>query len=149
MRVLKDESMKHQKPISWLASAVAAASLVTSSVASAAVAPAPAPTINPLVALSAFGTAQSRAALCSASTVAAAAATAQAQPGCVLPVLDTPPPPVVTEAPPPVIAEPVAVAGAPNLLPLLVGLGAFAALFFLLGRGDKGDGDFFQVISPS
>ena len=138
--------MKQQNTMAWLASAVAAGSLLTTSVANAA--PAAAPGVNPLVALSAFGTAQSRAALCSASTVAAAAATAQSQSDCVLPVVDTPPPPPVSQVAPPMVAEPVVVAGAPNLLPLLVGLGAFAGLYFLLGRSLLDDDGGISIDAP-
>jgi hypothetical protein len=60
--------------------------------------------ISPLVALSSFGSQASAAALCGSSATAAtasAAATAQAPAGgCVLPVVDAPPPVPVAEAPP-------------------------------------------------
>jgi hypothetical protein len=53
----------------------------------------------------------------------------------VLPIADTaPPPPVESTALPEAAPPPAAVsaAGAPNLWPLLVGLGLFSAAFFLL-----------------
>lgn len=102
--------------------------------------------ISPLVALSALGSDASRAALCGASAVAAAGATAVAQgvgPGCVLPILDTPPPPQVVETlpPPPVPPPPVApVGGGFGISPLLLALAGIAAavlLVTLLGNKDK------------
>jgi hypothetical protein len=115
-------------------------SLTTGSVASAA--PANAGAVNPLVALSVFGTAQSRAAVCAAGAAAATAAAAQAQPGCVLPAADAPPPPVATNVPPPVVPyAPAYAAGAPNLLPLFAALGLFAGVFFLLDDTILGDDD--------
>ena len=64
-------------------------------------------TVDPLVALSVFGTSESRAAVCAAGAQAAAAAgaamaaqAATGQAGCVLPVMDAAPPPIVTEAAP-------------------------------------------------
>lgn len=146
--------MKYSTSTKSFAAAAAALSLVTSSVVSAA--PVSTSTINPLVALSVFGSPASRAALCTASaaTVASSAAqAAQAQSGCVLPVVDTAPPAVVSEGPPPpVMVEPVAVTGGPNLLPLLIGLGAFAAAFFLLDDfilGDDEDDDIDFDVSPA
>jgi hypothetical protein len=102
--------------------------------------------ITPLVALSALGSDASRAALCGASAVAAAgaaAATQGAAPGCVLPVVDSVPPPAVVEtAPPPMVAEPV-VAG-PAISPLLLALAGIAAAvlaYYLLKGDDDDDGD--------
>jgi hypothetical protein len=132
------------------AASLAAVCLVTSSIAGAA--PIAAPTISPLVALSVFATAQSRAALCATTAAAAAAATTTATQGqqqCVLPVVDAPPPAVVSEAPPPAVVEPVAVTepvAGPNLLPLLIGLGLFAAAFFLLDDTLLGDDDGIDEI---
>lgn len=123
----------------------AALGLATSTVASAAPAPAPIPagSINPLVALSAFGSLQSRTALCAASSAAVTAAAAQmsqAPQGCVLPVADPAPPPVVSEAPPPPIAAAPApgLAASTSLLPFFVGLGGIAALVLLLDRDNRG-----------
>ncbi|MEO8177117.1 MAG: hypothetical protein ABI626_10725 [Sphingomicrobium sp.] len=121
-----------------LAAAVTAVSVAPSSIASAS--PASVRSIDPLVALSVFGSAQSRSAMCAATAAAVTAAAAQlpAQ-GCVLPVADTPPP-VVSEAPPPPlegVPAPMLAASA-SLLPFFVGLGAVAALVLLLDRGNSG-----------
>jgi hypothetical protein len=147
-------------PTRSLAAAVAAVSLVTSSVAGAA--PAIPASVNPLVTLSIFGTAQSRAALCAAgsaavaataaaATTAAATTAAQAPTGCVLPVGDAPPPVVTNTVPPP--EAPVApyyeaAAAAPNLWPLLAGLALFGGIFFLLDDEILGDDDFDFDIPP-
>lgn len=122
-----------------LAAAVTAVSLTTSSIASAA--PAPARSLDPLVALSVFGSAQSRSALCAASAAVVTAAAVQAAQGCVLPVVDAPPPPVVSEAvpPPPVVAAaPASLAASTSLLPFFIGLGGIAALVLLLDRDNDG-----------
>ena len=143
--------MKTPSLVQSFAAAVAAVSLATGSVASAAPV---ARTVNPLVTLSLFGTAQSRAALCVAGSASAAAAasttTAQAAPNCVLPVVDAAPAPVVAEAPPvaPYVAPAPYVAAGANLLPLLLSLGAFAAIFFLLDDVILGDGDDFEIDLP-
>ena len=146
--------MKTRGSIRSLAAAVVAISLTASSMASAAPA-----AISPLVALSAFGTAQSRASVCAAGAAAVAAAgtavAAQGQPGCVLPVMDAAPPPLVSEAPPMAPMAPAApyvvAAAAPNLLPLLAGLALFAGAFFLLDDEilGKGRGNGIQIdVSP-
>lgn len=92
----------------------------SSTVAVAATAPvalARAPmSISPFVALSAYGTMQSRSAVCATAVGAAgvsAAAEGQATPGCVLPVLDPVVPAVVESAPvgAPVGFAPVAASG--------------------------------------
>ena len=109
--------------------------------------------IDPLVALSVFGTAESRAAVCAAGAAAAAAGAAVASqagagPGCVLPAVDAPPPPAVTEAvPPPVAAAPVASSGI-GVLPLLLGLAAIAAFAALVLNDDDDDGEVNLPISP-
>jgi hypothetical protein len=115
-------------------------------------------TVDPLVALSVFGTSESRAAVCAAGAQAAAAAgaalAAQAAPGqagCVLPVMDAAPPPVVTEAaPPPPAVAPVAVAGGSSIgaLPLLVGLAAIVAFAAIVLKHDDSDGEINLPISP-
>ena len=131
----------------------AALGMVMSSTAYAA--PARVSAIDPLVSVSAFGTASSRAAVCAAGAQAAAnaavagaaaATTAAAQPGaapgCVLPVVDVVPAPVV--AVPPVV--PVATTGGIGTLPLLLGLVALAGLAAaLLGDGDDAEGDLSPV----
>jgi hypothetical protein len=141
--------MKVPGSVRSIASAAVAMSLATSSIASAA--PAVSGPSNPLVTLSVFGSAQSRAALCAAGSAAAAAAAAgtaiaaQAAapaPGCVLPIADAAPPPVESTALPEMAppAPAVAAAGAPNLWPILVGLGLFSAAFFLLDDSLLDDG---------
>ena len=134
---------------------LAIAGLLMSSAASAA--PVIPKSVDPLVALSFFGTQSSRAAVCAAgaASLAASAAAAQAapaQPGCVLPVVDAAP--VVAEPPPPpppvapVYAEPVG-GGIAGLLPALVLLGALAAILILVGDGEGGDPDFNPPPSPA
>jgi hypothetical protein len=116
-------------------------------------------TVDPLVALSVFGTSESRAAVCAAGAQAAAAAgaalAAQAAPGqgCVLPVMDATPPPVVTEAgppPPPAGVAPVAVAGGSSIgaLPLLLGLAAIVAFAAIVLKNNDSDGEINLPISP-
>jgi hypothetical protein len=151
--------MKVPGSVRSIASAAVAMSLATSSIASAA--PAVSRPTNPLVTLSVFGSAQSRDALCAAGSAAAAAAgtaiaaqAAQPAPGCVLPIADAAPPPPLAESavlPEAAPAAPyVAAAGAPNLWPLLVGLGLFSAAFFLLDDTLLDDGtDFvFPPLTP-
>ena len=134
-----------------LSAAFAALSLMAGSAASAAP-----HSIDPLVALSVFGTSESRAAVCAAgaaqAAAAAGAAMAQAagtQPGCVLPVVDAAPAPVVTEPLPPSAAvAPAAVGGGVGALPLLLGLAAIAAIAaVILSKSDK-DGQINLPISP-
>ena len=126
-----------------------ALSLLASTAASAAPR-----TVDPLVALSVFGTSESRAAVCAAGASAAAAAGAAvaaqagaARTGCVLPVVDAAPPPVVTEAapPPPMAVAPVAVAG--SVFPLLLGLAAVVVAAVVLKHNDS-NGRFNLPISP-
>lgn len=87
----------------------------------------PAPSLNPLIAVSVFGTPASAQAACGtaagAAAAASAAAVAQGQAGCVLPAVDPAPVPVV-QAPP---VEPRGFGIAPILLGLL-GIAALAAL---------------------
>lgn len=105
----------------------------------AAAGPAAAP-VNPWAALTAMSGAAPAAALCGA---AAAAAAAQAGAGCVLPLLDTPPP-VVTQAgpPPPIPVPPVETVSGFAFSPLILALGALAAgaLIYFLVKG-KGNND--------
>lgn len=95
---------------------------------------APAPTqISPMVALSIFGSQASAAALCgSAVTTAASTAAASQAPGggCVLPVVDAPPPVPVAEVVP---VPPPGIGIAPILL-ALAGIAIFSVLIF---TGDK------------
>ena len=132
-------------------SAFVAISLLASSAASAAPT-----TVDPLVALSVFGTSESRAAICAggASAAAAAGAAVAAQAGtaggCVLPVMDAPPPaPVASAPPPPVVAVAPAVAQTGiGALPLLLGLAAIAAVGIVLIKNTDGDGEINLPISP-
>ena len=128
-----------------LTAAFAAASLMVGSAASAAP-----PSIDPLVALSVFGTSESRSAVCAAgaaqAAAAAGAAMAQAagtQPGCVLPVVDAAPAPVVTEAAPPPAAAvaPATVGGGIGALPLLAGLAAIVVIAAVVLKHNDSDGD--------
>lgn len=107
--------------------------------------------IDPLVALSALGTAQSRTAVCAAGATAAAAgaATAAAQgaaPGCVLPVQAAPP---VAQTPPPPYVETAAAPKAMGMWPALLGLVALAAVAALLLSGDNDDEGDLTPISPA
>lgn len=131
--------------------AFVAASMLVSSAATAAPR-----TVDPLVALSVFGTAESHAAICAvgaaqAASAAGAAAAAQAGTpgGCVLPIVDAAPPPVVTQAappPPPAVAvAPFATAG--SISPLLLGLAAVALAAVVLKHNDS-DGEINLPISP-
>lgn len=134
----------------WTATFMAIA-LLGSSTAHAA---APA-RIDPLVALSVFGTAESRAAVCAAGASAAASAAGAAVaaqgagPGCVLPVVDAPPPPAMSEAapPPPLEAAPVVASGA-GILPLLAGLAAIVGFAALVLDGNETNGEIVLPISP-
>jgi hypothetical protein len=130
-----------------------AASMLGTSAASAA-APV-ARNVDPLVALSVFGTAQSRAAVCAAGANAAAAAgtavAAQAPAaGCVLPVLDAPP--VAAAPPPPPPAEvalaPAAASGGVSVLPLLLGLAAIVAIAAVVIKHNDSSGEIDLPISP-
>lgn len=115
---------------------VAAALCASPALASAAAVSAPAQTISPMVALSIFGSQASAAALCgsSATTVAAGAAVAAQAPGtgCVLPVIDAPPPVPVAE-PAPFVAPPATGFG---LTPILLGLAGIAVLAALIASQD-------------
>lgn len=86
--------------------------------------------INPLIAVSVFGTQASAQTVCantaSAAAAAGAAAAAQAQENCVLPAVDTPPPP-----PPAAVPPPPQVSGL-GISPVLLGLLGIAALAALI-----------------
>ena len=92
--------------------------------------------LSPWVALSALGSVGSSAALCGSTAAAASSSAAQAAgPGCVLPVVDAPPPVVPTTEP---IAAVAPVERGFSVLPLLLGLAGVAAIAALLlsGNGD-------------
>ena len=103
--------------------------------------------ISPFVALSAYGTMQSRNAVCATAIGAAGAAAASGQtaPGCVLPVLD-PVIPVAVDAPigVPVAAIPVAAGFGLGLGALLAGLVAVAGIAALVATGNS-NGDLLPI----
>ena len=132
--------------------AFAAFGMVLTSTAHAA--PGAFSTVDPLVSLSVFGTSSSRAAVCAAGAQAAASAAATAGaaaaavqappgPGCVLPVLDSVPPPIVQT---PIAVAPVASGfNLGSLLPL-VAIAALGGLAILLLENDDDEDD--NPISP-
>ena len=93
--------------------------------------------ISPMVALSIFGSQASAAALCgsSATSAASSAATTQAPVGgCVLPVVDAPPPlPVAEVAPLPPVASGI------GITPVLLGLAGIAILAALIASQNNGN----------
>jgi hypothetical protein len=103
---------------------------------------APFTSISPFVALSAYGTMQSRSAVCAAA-VGAAGATAAAEgqnpgSGCVLPVLDPPAPVAVSTEPlPPVAAAPAGFGL--GIGALLAGLALVTGLAAVLLSGNDDD----------
>jgi hypothetical protein len=105
------------KGVKGVVGALISGSLLFSSSAAMA---APAPRADPWAVLTAMSGGAPAAAMCGS---AAAAATAQALGGCVLPVLDAAPAPVAPPAPP---VEPV-VASSGGFNPILLGLLAVAA----------------------
>ncbi len=121
----------------------------SSTVASAAAVPVAPMSISPFVALSAYGTMQSRSAVCATAVGAAGAAAAvEGQPaaGCVLPVLD-PAAPVVFNAPPPVAMAPVVAPGFGfGIGAILAGLVALAGIAAVV-LSDDDDGRL--PISPA
>ena len=129
-----------------------AAFLAVSMLASSAATAAPR-TVDPLVALSVFGTAESRAAVCAAGAQAAAAAGAAvaaqgAAGGCVLPAVDAPPPPAPasTEVIPP--AGPVVASSGAAIWPLFLGLAAIAAIAAVVLTSDHHNGHIDLPVSP-
>lgn len=109
---------------------VAFALCATPAVASAAAVQSPPAQISPMIALSIFGSQASAAALCgSAATTAAASSAAMQAPGtgCVLPVVDAPPPMPVAEAP--LLPPP---SGGIGITPILLGLAGIAILAALI-----------------
>jgi hypothetical protein len=121
----------------------------SSTVASAATLPAAPMSISPFVALSAYGTMQSRSAVCATAVGAAGAAAAvEGQPaaGCVLPVLD-PVAPVVVDTAPPVALAPVAAPGFGfGVGAILAGLIALAGIAAVVLSSKDDDGSL--PISP-
>jgi hypothetical protein len=118
---------------SIIGAAAALALCFSPTMAHAATAAAP-PSLNPLVAVSVFGTPASAQAVCGnasgAAAAAGASAVAQGQAGCVLPAVD----PVAAPVDTPVV-EPVAARGF-NIMPILLGLVGIAALAALIASGN-------------
>jgi hypothetical protein len=123
--------------LSGVFGAVVASSLMLSSTAAVAAAPAPAQ-LDPWAVLTAMSGGAPAAAMCGSSaataTAGTAAATAQGPGGCVLPVVDAPPPVPVAEAVPP----PEVVTGGGGISPLFFALAAIAvgAGIYLLVSGN-------------
>jgi len=120
---------------------VAAGSFMLSSTAAVAATQGPAQQIDPWAALTVLSGGAPAATICGAAAAAAAAATAQAPGGCVLPVVDAPPPLQTAAAvpPPPV---PVGVGGGLNpiflaLAAIIVGVGIYA---FATNHGENTTG---------
>ncbi len=113
----------------------------SSTVASAAAVAVAPMSISPFVALSAYGTMQSRSAVCATAVGAAGAAVAvEGQPaaGCVLPVLDPVAPVVINTAPPAVFVPAAAPGfgfGIGALLAGLVAAAGLAAVFLIEDNG--------------
>ena len=121
-------------PTSFGVAVTLLASPALASASSASALPRP---ISPMVALSIFGSQASATALCGSAvtTAASAAATAQAPAGgCVLPVVDAPPPAPVVEAAP--LPAPGPGFG---ITPILLGLAAIAVLAALILSEDDDD----------
>ena len=135
-----------------LAAAFVATAILGGSAAAAAPAAAPR-TVDPLVVVSVFGTSQSVAAVCAGSSAAAtagastAAATEGPGPGCVLPVVDAPPPPIVEAVPEAVSPLPLT-SGGIAALPLLAGLAAIVGLAAIFLVHDNPNGVINLPISP-
>lgn len=110
--------------------------------------------ISPFVALSAFGTMQSRSAVCAAAAGSAGyAAAAEGQPsaqGCVLPVLDQPAPVAVDTVAPmvaPVVFAPAASGFRFGIGALIAGLVLVAGLAAVFASGNNNNGRL--PISPA
>ena len=127
---------------SFIGATAAIALCVSPTVATAATSATIQP-VNPLVAVSIFGTQASAQTVCTnaagATAAAGAAAASQAQAGCVLPVGDAVPPPA---EPGPVVVERSGI----GITPIILGLLGIAALAALIASGND---DSDSPISPS
>lgn len=135
--------MLSSKPSRQIIGALLGCALCFSSTAAGATTTAAAPSISPWLALSALTTPASASAVCAVGAAAISAAQAPAPaPGCVLPVIDTPPPAPVAPAVTPAVASEIEGRGI-GVLPILLGLAALGGLAaLLLIDGDDEDDDF-------
>jgi hypothetical protein len=124
--------------------AAAALALCFSPTMAAAATAAPAQSMNPLVAISVFGTQASAQQVCNPAVAAAAAGAvaAQAPTGCVLPATDVPAPL------PPQAVGPVAASSGFGIAPIILGLLGIAALAALIASGGD-DNDNDAPVSPN
>ena len=103
--------------------------------------------VNPLVAVSVFGTQASAQTVCantaSAAAAAGAAVAAQGQAGCVLPAVDTPPPTAIEQS-----VVPSETRYGIGIAPIILGLLGIAALAALIMGGDDDDNGDTEV-SPN
>jgi hypothetical protein len=123
------------KRLKTFAGATTALALCVSPTMARAAIAAPIQPLNPLVAVSVFGTQASAQEVCAnpatAAAAAGAAAAAQGQTGCVLPATDAPPPPPPSEVPPPPRAAGLGIS------PILLGLLGIAGLAALIALGNE------------
>jgi hypothetical protein len=139
------------KRSAFILAPVVSAALLWGQAASAA-APVVQAQVDPLVALSALSTAGSAGAVCAGATgatvAASQAAVAGAPAGCVLPVPEAAAPPPAPEAAP--LPPPPVEAGAGfNVLPLLLGLAAVAAVIAVVALGHHHGSGNLQPVSPA
>ena len=137
--------MLSSRPSTQIVGALLACALCFSSTAAGAATAVSPPAISQWVALSALSTPASATAVCAAGAAAVSAAQAPAA-GCVLPVVDQPPPVPVASGATPVIM-PAAEGGGINWLPLLGGLALIAAFAALVLS--NGDNDEDEPVSPA
>lgn len=138
--------MLSSRPSRRILAALLSCALCFSSTAAGAATAIPTPAISPWVALSALSTPASATAVCAAGAAAVSAAQAPA-PGCVLPVVDQPPPvpaaPIVAP-----VGEPAVEGRGIGLLPILAGLAVIAGVAALILSGGDDDDDDVEPISP-
>lgn len=136
--------MRDARLKSIVATATALALCATPTMAAATPA-APVQSLNPLVAVSLFGTQASAQTVCTQTASAAAAAgsaAVQGQTGCVLPVVDAPPPAPQVEA----VAAPVHYGF--GISPVLLGLLGIAALAALIASQSDDNNSNSPPVSP-
>ena len=144
--------MSAPSPFRRSTAAFVAIAMLGSTAATAAPAAAPR-MVDPLAVVSIFGTADSVAAICAGSSAATAAGTAATTAGqtpgagCVLPVVDAPPP-VVETAPPEALVPPVSTTGGIAAFPLLAGLAAIVGLAAIFLVHDNANSEINLPISP-